>query len=267
MILTVDIGNTHITLGLFIRGALRETWSISSKPMRTRDEYALLMRGLIGEELPLDGAIVSSVVPRLDTPLAEAIAREFKTTPMILGPEIPMGLVNGYAHPDEVGMDRLANSVGAIYFFDAPVIILDFGTAVTLDYVAEPPPDAKEPVYLGGAILPGIEMSAEALVAGTARLPRVPLVEPGRVIGRTTVESIQAGLAHGFQGAIRTLVERAWDESGNRCPVVSTGGDALNLKAHLPFINLLEPNLTLYGLRQIWGLNHNNPLPPCNGDS
>jgi type III pantothenate kinase len=118
---------------------------------------------------------------------------------------------------------------------------------------------------MGGAILPGIEMAADALARGTARLPKVPLSEPRRVIGRTTIESIQAGLAHGYLGAIGTLVERAREEAGTAVPVYATGGDALNLRAHLPFLAGTEPNLTLIGLRQIYGINHDCPLPNPRG--
>ncbi len=261
MILTVDIGNTHIHLGLFIRGALRKTWSLSSKPGRTCDEYAMYLRGLIGEGMPMVGAIVSSVVPSLELPIARAIEQEYKTQPLILSEETPIGLVNGYRNHAEVGMDRLANAVGGCHFFGAPLLILDFGTAITLDYVAPPAKPGAMAAYMGGAILPGIEMSAQALARGTARLPHVSLVEPARVIGRTTAESIQAGLMHGYRGAITTLVELAKEEIGHSCDVIATGGDALNLRAHLPFITAVEPELTLYGLRQIYGINNNCPLP------
>lgn len=267
MILTVDIGNTHIHLGLFIRGALRKTWTLSSTPARTYDEYALTLRGLIGEGMPMRGAIVSSVVPRLEWPMAKAVEQEFKTIPLILSKDTPMGIINGYEHPDEVGMDRLANAVGAQYFHGAPVMVLDFGTAITLDYLAAPARPGHSPVYMGGAIMPGIEMAAEALVRGTARLPRVALNEPRRAIGRTTAESIQAGLMHGYLGAIQTLVERSREEVGMACPVLATGGDALNLRTHLPFLAAVEPDLTLYGLRQIYGLNFDCPLPPRHGES
>lgn len=267
MILTVDIGNTHIHLGLFIRGALRKTWTLSSHPARTADEYALLLRGLIGDGLPMNGAIVSSVVPRLEAPVAKSIELEFKTVPLILDQSTPIGLLNGYEHPDEVGMDRLANAAGAYYFFEAPVLVLDFGTAITLDYLAPATRADPRPIYLGGAIMPGIEMAAEALARGTARLPRVPLSEPRRVLGRTTVESIQAGLMHGYLGAIGTLVERAREEIGQVCPVVATGGDALNLRSQLPFLSSVEPDLTLYGLRQIYGLIHDCPLPEKHYDN
>lgn len=261
MILTVDIGNTHIHLGLFIRNALRKTWSLSSKPPRTCDEYAMLLRGLIGEGMPLVGAVVSSVVPRLEWPVMQAIEQEYKTEPMILDELTPTGITNGYEHPDEVGMDRIANAVGASHFYGAPVMVLDFGTAITLDYVAPAPPGETQPVYLGGVILPGIEMTAEALSRGTARLPQVRITEPHRVIGRTTAESIQSGLVHGSIGAISMIIERAREEIGQACPIIATGGDALDLMEHLPVIQAVEPELTLLGLRQIYGLNRNCPLP------
>ena len=267
MILTVDIGNTHIHLGLFIRGALRKTWTLSSSQARTSDEYALQLRGLIGDGMPMNGAIVSSVVPRLEAPVARAVEQEFKTIPLVLSKDVPMGIVNGYEHPDEVGMDRLANAVGAYYFYGAPVLVLDFGTAITLDYLAGSPRPGHPPVYLGGAIMPGIEMSAEALVRGTARLPRVSLTEPRRAIGRTTAESIQAGLMHGTLGAITTLVERTREEIGQAVQVVATGGDALGLRAHLPFLQAVQPDLTLYGLRQIYGINFDCPLPPRHNEN
>ena len=121
MILTVDIGNTHIHLGLFIRGALRKTWTLSSSPAKTYDEYALLLHGLIGDGLPMNGAIVSSVVPRLEWPVAKAIEQEFKTLPLILDKSLPLGIINGLrTTPTEVGMDRLANAVGAYYFLRLP---------------------------------------------------------------------------------------------------------------------------------------------------
>jgi type III pantothenate kinase len=262
MILCVDIGNTHIHLGLFIRAALRKTWTIASKPQRTCDEYALLLRGLLGEGLPLQSAIIASVVPRLEWPMAQAIEQEFKTMPVIMDDRTPTGLINGYEHPSEVGMDRLANAVGAEYFHGAPVLILDFGTAITLDYLAPTPLGETMPVYMGGAILPGIEMAAESLARNTAKLPRVALMEPRRAIGRTTAESIQAGLLHGYTGAITTLVERAREELNDNVEVIATGGDVMGLKDHLPFISAVHPELTLYGLRQILGHSIGDMLPP-----
>ena len=265
MILTVDIGNTHIHLALFIRGALRKTWAISSRAQRTSDEYTVILRGLLGEGLPLEGAVICSVVPRLEWPIAKAIEIEFKTIPLILDELTPMGIANGYERPEEVGMDRLANAAGAQYLWGAPALVLDFGTAITLDYVEQANNPEDMPTYRGGAILPGIELAIEALHRNTARLPQIPLKEPRSVIGRTTEESIQAGMMHGFIGAISTLVDLTREEIGDMVPVYATGGDAFNLSANLPFLNAIDPNLTHYGLRQIYGLNRGCPLPSRRG--
>ena len=262
MILTVDIGNSTIHLGLFIRGALRKTWRISTRPGHTADEYALMLRGLIGEGMPLMGCIISSVVPSLEWPFSQAVEQEYKTLPMILDHQTETGVVNGYENPEEVGMDRLANAVGAGYLFGAPVMVIDFGTAITIDFMDKNKSDQTMPVYRGGAILPGIEMSADALVKGTARLPRVPLMGMDHVLGRTTEESIQAGLTHGMIGAITTIVDRAWEEIGDICRVIATGGDVIGLEKHLPFIHAVDPNLTLFGLRMVYGINNDCPLPP-----
>ncbi len=261
MILVVDAGNTHIHLGLFTRGVLRGTWKLSSDLRRTSDEYAFYLRAVLGDDTPYDGAIISSVVPPLTSTLVDAVQKNCNVKPLVLGPDTHIGLVNGYKHPTEVGMDRLANAVGGCYFHGAPLLILDYGTAVTLDYVAEPETPGSKPIYKGGAIMPGMRLAAEALGRGTSKLPTIDLVDPESVIGGTTVESIRSGLVHGYLGAITALVERAREEIGVECKVVATGGDALWFKDRMPFLHAANPDLTLYGLRQIYGLNNNCPLP------
>ncbi len=212
-------------------------------------------------DVDLAGAILASVVPRRDLPVANAIKQIYHIDPMILTHESETGLHNGYNSPHEVGMDRLANAAGGYYFFGAPLLILDFGTAITLDYIKAPDHPEHLPIYVGGAIMPGIELAAEALAGGTAKLPKIDLVQPENVIGRNTAESILAGLGHGYIGAIQTLVERAREEIGDAVKVVATGGDSLNLRNHLPTLHATEPDLTLYGLREIYGLNFNCRLP------
>ncbi|MBI1783888.1 type III pantothenate kinase [Candidatus Sumerlaeota bacterium] len=265
MILVVNVGNTHIHLGLFTRGVLRGTWKLSTDPRRTADEYAFLLHGLLGENTSFDGAIISSVVPPITHTLKEAVAKNCHVKPMVLTSRTEIGIVNGYRHPEEVGMDRLANAVGGNYFFGAPLLILDYGTAVTLDYVAASEPPGGKPVYKGGAIMPGLRMAAEALGRGTSKLPTIELIDPEKVIGGTTIESIRSGLVHGYLGAVTTLVDRARDEIGGDCRVVATGGDALWFKDRLPFLSAADPNLTLFGLRQIYGINNDCPLPPYKG--
>ncbi len=260
MILVVDAGNTHVHVGLFTRGILRGTWKLATDPRRTADEYAFLLRGVVGDDIALEGAIISSVVPPLTSTLVTALEKGSHVEPMVLDAKTEIGMVNGYRNPEEVGMDRLANAVGGYYFFGAPLLIIDYGTAITLDYVAGPEPPESKPIYKGGAIMPGIRLAAEALGRGTSKLPTVDLIEPKGVIGGTTVESIRSGLIYGYLGGIAALVERAREEIGSACNVVSTGGDATWFKDKMPYLHAVEPDLTLYGLRQIYGINRNCPL-------
>lgn len=260
MILVLDTGNTHVHIGLFTRGRLRGTWKLSSDVRRTADEYALQIAAVLSDATELEGGIISSVVPRITPVLADAVEKVTHSRPMVLTSQTEIGIRNGYLHPDAVGMDRLANAVGGNLLHGAPLLILDFGTAITLDYVARPEGADVKPVYLGGAIMPGIELSAEALSRGTARLPMIELNEPAAVIGRTTEESIRSGLVNGFLGAVRSLIERAQDEIGESVPVIATGGDSVRFRDQMPYIQSVEPDLTLIGLRHIYGLNHNCPL-------
>lgn len=260
MILVVDIGNTHIHIGLFTRGKLRGSWDLSTDPRRTVDEYGLQLAGLLGDEIGIEGAIISSVVPRITTTLARTIERTCHTEPMILSARTEMGIRNGYLHPDEVGMDRLANAVGGYHLYGAPLLVLDYGTAITLDFLSATDDGDPRPIYRGGIIMPGIQLAADALARGTAKLPMIDISQPAQLIGRTTVESIQSGLVNGYLGAVEALVHRAKQEIGVDCRVVSTGGDAERLREHMPFIDAVEPDLTLFGLRQIYGINNNCPL-------
>jgi len=262
VILVLDIGNTHIHLGLFTGGALRGSWDLSTDTRRTADEYSLQLATILGDEISLIGAIVSSVVPRISTNLAEAVQKACHVEPMVVTSDVPMGIHNGYLHPEEVGMDRLASAVGGNLLYGAPLLVLDFGTAITLEYLAEPESESGLPIYRGGVIMPGIELAAEALARGTAQLPPIDISKPAELIGRTTVESIRSGLINGYLGAIESLVNRAKTEIGFTGKVVATGGTATRLREHMPYIDAVEPDLTLYGLRQIYGINHNCPLPP-----
>lgn len=266
MILVLDVGNTHIHIGLFTRGALRGSWNLSTDVRRTADEYTLQLTGILGDEISLKGAVISSVVPRIGANLAKAVEKSCHIEPMIVTTEVPMGIHNGYLHPEEVGMDRLADAVGGYLLHGAPLLVLDFGTAITLEYLAEPESENGLPIYRGGVIMPGIELAAEALARGTAKLPPIDVSKPAELIGRTTVESIRSGLINGYLGAIESLVKRAKEEIGFIGKVVATGGDAVRLREHMPYVDVVEPNLTLYGLRQIYGINHNCPLTPRRND-
>lgn len=250
MLLTIDIGNTHITLGVFSDHTLVENWKISTDLKKTEDEYAVIFSNLFSlgkvELGKVKGAIVESVVPHLAWIFQKTIKRLFHFEPLIMNHEIDIGLENLYDNPREVGMDRLANAVGGKAALGAPVIIVDFGTAITLDLVAQ------DGSYLGGIILPGQEMSADSLFKRTSRLPRISLIRPPRILGKSTVASMQSGLFYGTIGAVETLIHRIWEEAGYHTKVAVTGGGAVELVREISLVDLFDPYLTLRGLELIW---------------
>lgn len=254
MILAVDVGNTNIVLGLFSEDQLVGRWRLSSDTRRTADEYSVLIEALISRTCPqcrTDMEIVlGSVVPVLSDTIDAALRRLFACKPFHVTYATPMPVANRYGKPNEVGVDRLADAVGASLLYGAPIVIVDAGTAVTLDVVS------RDNEYLGGAILPGIEISAEALAKRTARLPRVAPHEPQHAIGRTTVESIRAGLLHGMVGAIDRLIELIWQELGYETKTVATGGLASAITSRSLHVREACEDLTLVGLREIYLANH-----------
>lgn len=253
MLLTIDIGNTHITLGVFSDRKLVEHWRISTDLKKTEDEYALIFYNLFSlgrlELEKVKGAIIESVVPHLGWIFKKTVKRLFHFDPLIMTHETDIGLENRYDNPQEVGMDRLANAVGGKAALGIPVIIVDFGTAITLDLVAQ------DGAYTGGIILPGQEMSADSLFKRTSRLPRISLIKPPRVLGKSTVASMQSGLFYGTIGAMEALIRRVWDEAGYQTKVAVTGGGATELVTEITLVDLFDPYLTLRGLELIWLYN------------
>jgi len=253
MLLAIDVGNTHTVLGLFDGDGIRAHWRVATRKDATPDEMGVLLRELFAgagiDPAAVSGMIVSSVVPDLDEVVAKAGSRYFRREPLFVEPGVKTGLPILYENPHEVGADRIVNAVAAVAKYGAPVIILDFGTATTLDVVS---PKGE---YLGGVIAPGLGISAEALFARAARLSRVPLKRPRRVIGANTEESIQSGLFHGYVSLVDGLVERVRAELGARARVVATGGLARVFEGEMPFLDAVDPGLTLDGLRIIWDKN------------
>jgi type III pantothenate kinase len=253
MILAVDIGNTQTVLGLIEDGTLAGHWRVSTDPTLTSDEIRVKIGGLLaldGQGWPdVECVVVSSVVPTLTSAYAELAERATGTAPLVVGPGTRTGLPIAYDNPHEIGADRIVNAVAAVESHGAPVIVVDFGTATTFDVV-----DASG-TYVGGAIAPGVETSAEALFRRAARLSAVDLEPPDRVIGRTTRESVQAGLILGEAAMVDGLVRRAWAELGAECPVVATGGLAPLMAPLCDTIGSTEPDLTLTGLMLIWERN------------
>lgn len=253
MILAVDVGNTQTVLGLFEGGVLSTHWRISSNPALTADELRVKLGGLLQASgrawSEIERVVISSVVPRLTGAYEELAEESTGIAPMVVGPGLKTGMAIKYGNPHEVGADRIVNGVAAFEAFGGPVVVVDFGTATTIDVV-----DAQG-AYLGGAIAPGVETSAEALFSKAARLSKVDLEAPPRVIGQNTRESVQAGLLLGEAAMIDGLVRRVWDELGTETPVVMTGGLATQMAPLCATTTAVDPDLTLKGLILIYERN------------
>ncbi|MGH9149719.1 MAG: type III pantothenate kinase [Acidimicrobiales bacterium] len=247
MLLAVDAGNTQTVVGLFDGDELVDHWRIATKPDRTSDEHALLLRQFVGGA-SVDGLAIASVVPPVTAALRELADRYFHLAPVVVEPGTRTGMPILYDNPRQVGADRIANAVAAYDLYGGPTIIVDFGTATTVDAVS------AEGEYVGGAIMPGIEVSLEALFDRAAALFRVELVEPRNVIGKNTAESIQSGALYGTGAQVDGLCRRFQEELGP-CTVVATGGLAALIAPYSAAIQHHQPWLTLQGLRLVYERN------------
>ena len=253
MLLVIDVGNTNMVLGVYKDTELLDHWRIATDRQRTTDEYGVLIRELFYlNDLRADdinAIIISSVVPPVVPTLERMCQRYFGLSPLLIGPGVKTGMDIRYDNPREVGADRIVNAVAAYEKYGGPVIIVDFGTATTFCAV-----DAKG-VYLGGSICPGIGISTEALVQRTAKLPRIELKRTDSVICRNTIESMQAGVFYGFVGQVEGIVARMRRELDMSARVVATGGLAVVIAPATKAIDVVEPMLTLEGLRIIYERN------------
>lgn len=253
MILAVDVGNTQTVIGLISEDELGGHWRVSTDASLTADEIRIKIAGLLEAEgrswVDIERVIVSSVVPSLTDAYEDVAMRATGRAPLTVGPGLKTGMPLRYDNPHEVGADRVVNGVAAYRLFGGPVVVVDFGTATTIDVVSE------DGAYLGGAIAPGIETSAAALFSRAARLSQVDLEPPDRVIGTNTRASVQAGLMLGEAARVDGLVRRVWRELGRETPVVATGGLAARLAPLCETIDEVEPDLTLKGLAMIYALN------------
>ena len=253
MLLALDAGNTNITIGAFEGQKLLGRWRLRTIHEQTADEWGVLMRNLFAlSSLNLsgvDGIIIASVVPSLDATLAAMAERYFHSTPLFITPELDIGLKVLYDNPKEVGADRVVNGVAAFHRYGGPCVVVDLGTTINFDVVS------AKAEYLGGMICPGIGMSIGGLFSRTARLPMVDFREPGKLIGKNTVNSIQSGLYYGFAGMIDGILERVIAELGSTTRTVATGGQARLIVAASKYLKEINEDLTLEGLEIIWRRN------------
>jgi type III pantothenate kinase len=253
MLLAIDVGNTQTHVGCFDGEKLVEHWRFMTQPGATADQLAVRMRSLLAlREMRLDqvdGAIVSSVVPRLSPEYEAMCAHYLECEGVMVGPNVKTGMPIRMDNPLELGADRLVNAVAAHDQVGGACVVVDFGTAITFDVVS------AEGEYLGGVIGPGIEISMEALTERAAKLPKIDLVKPATVIGKSTQQSMQAGVVYGFAGAIDAIATRIEDELDEDVTFIATGGIAGDIAPFCETIDRVDDLLTLTGLRLVYERN------------
>lgn len=256
MLLVIDVGNTNIVLGIFKGEKLIFDWRISTDKNKTVDEYGLMLRQMLGsadiDPKDIKDIIISSVVPNINDIFPEIANKYFDLEPIIIGPGVKTGMNILYDNPKEVGADRIVNSVAAFEKYGGPLIVVDLGTAITFDAIN------IHGDYLGGAICPGIKISADALFQRASKLPKVEIVPKEKVIGKNTVASMQGGIFFGYLGLIDAIIEKMIEElrtGDEKVKVIATGGFSKLFVEGSKYIEEIDPMLTLDGLRLIYERN------------
>lgn len=254
MILAIDVGNTNIVLGAFKEDELVTHWRMTTNVHQTSDELGIFIYNLLRhnniEVEEIEHVVVASVVPDIMRSLEYGIKKYLKTAPLIIGPGIKTGINIRTDNPKELGADRIVNAVAALYLYGSPVIVIDFGTATTFDVINE------EGSYIGGVIAPGVNISAEALWQRAAKLPKIEIQKPNKIIGKNTVDSMQAGLFYGYVGQVDYIVKKIKRELNcTNVKVVATGGLARLIAGESKMIEEVNDFISLQGLKIIYEKN------------
>ena len=253
MLLAIDIGNTNTVIGLYKKDKLIHHWRLETKKERTGDEWGVFLKELFQFEKvtlgEVTGVVISNVVPAMQRAITDMCTRYLKKKPAIVGPELKIDMAIATDNPGEVGADRIVNAVAAFHRFKTDLIIVDFGTATTFDYVS------RDGEYRGGLIVPGVGISANALFENAAQLPRVDIARPKQVIGKNTVECIQSGIYYGYVGMVDSVVARMEKEIGCKAKVIATGGLATLICQDSKKISVIDEFITLEGLKLIYEWN------------
>ncbi len=253
MLLTIDIGNTNLTLGLFEGDRLGAHWRLSTDHERMPDEFGIQILGLLQHGgcsiAQLEGVCLASVVPPLTSRIIEACKAYLGKQPLVVDATIKTGIEICYDNPLSVGADRIVDAVAVKALYGGPACIVDFGTATTFDAIS------AEGNYLGGAIAPGIGIAADALTRRTAQLPRINIERPPSVIGKNTVHAMQSGLLFGYVALVEGMIARFRQELGEEMKTIATGGLAEIITRETDVIQIVNPWLTLEGLRMLWEMN------------
>jgi len=256
-LLVIDLGNTNLVLGIYRDEELVSSWRLATARERTADEYGILARQLVGDTLhaSLEGAIIASVVPPLNGAMTMMVQKYFGVDALFVEPGVKTGIAIHVDNPQEVGADRIVNCAAAHHEYGGPTVIVDFGTATTFDVVT------ANAEFVGGVIAPGLNISAEALFARAARLPRVDIRRPDRVIGTNTVVNMQSGIYFGYLGLVDGILARIRTEVPDLKNVIATGGLATLFAEESEHIDVVDPELTLKGLKIIYDRNRSPRRP------